>query len=490
MKVPSHFIVIVPGFMGSKLRNRESGKTIWGDFSSVPFNPLEWENWLNQFFSQLVYPNQDLEAFDILDEVLFIPPWAKQEQYNRLFGLLEGMGYKADKASIPERERNVYAFAYDWRQDNRVSAGQLAEAVEQWCTFHPGAKVWMMCHSNGGVVARWYIDKLGGKERVERLFLFGAPWDGCPKAMQALLTGFQSLFIRGFDWFDIPERTKNLVRSFPALYQLIPFNSPFLLDEYNHKVDPYSETEWLDDDAFRSKELLKDALLFNQALSNSSPVETLCFFGRKKPTISVGFMHREREKFWENIDWKAEEPGDGTIPVHSAIYQNAQATYPFSVGHGDIYVNPAVLDVLEWELWGRYHAVKGRTLFPSNIDVILGTDKDTYSPGEEICVRVSIEQDSKYPVIGQVQAQLIWRQPLPISRQRKYGQNLKAVHLAESKIERGIFEGRFIAPDLQGYYDLRVVTYIKGQVPILTSEMISVEGLIQQLGGYNDKSTS
>jgi len=49
---------------------------------------------------------------------------------------------------------------------------------------------------------------------------------------------------------------------------------------------------------------------------------------------------------WSEIQWEATESGDGTVPEHSAVFVNAQAQYPFCVNHGDIYVNPAVLEVL------------------------------------------------------------------------------------------------------------------------------------------------
>lgn len=81
---PPHFIVIVPGYMGSRLRSRKTGRVVWLDFSTVPLNPLEWGGWVDKLFEDMAYPNDDLEPAGISEEVIFVPPWAKQEEYGRL----------------------------------------------------------------------------------------------------------------------------------------------------------------------------------------------------------------------------------------------------------------------------------------------------------------------------------------------------------------------------------------------------------------------
>ena len=57
---PPHFIVIVPGYMGSNLRSRKTGRVVWLDFATVPLNPLEWGHWVDGLFADMAYPNDDL----------------------------------------------------------------------------------------------------------------------------------------------------------------------------------------------------------------------------------------------------------------------------------------------------------------------------------------------------------------------------------------------------------------------------------------------
>ena len=46
-----------------------------------------------------------------------------------------------------------------------------------------------MGHSMGGIAARWYIEKEGGRDFVSRLFLMASPWNGAPKAMHSIFMG-------------------------------------------------------------------------------------------------------------------------------------------------------------------------------------------------------------------------------------------------------------------------------------------------------------
>jgi pimeloyl-ACP methyl ester carboxylesterase len=479
MKIPTHFLVIVPGFMGSKLRDKMTGEIIWVDFSSIPLNPFEWDKWIENLFSKLVYPNDNLEPDGIMDEVLFLPPWAKQEHYGRLIRLFESMGYKVDPAKYTERELDVYVFAYDWRQDNRVSARQLAEAVERWNSFHPKSKVWILAHSNGGIISRWYIEKEGGKDKVGRLFLMGSPWDGAPKAFQIMFSGLDILFRWRFNLFNIPVRTRDILRTFPSAYQLIPAKNPFLRDLYNERVDPFTDMTWLGDEG--QQKLLLDGRRFDNELGTNLSVETLCFFGRKLPTVSSGLVRFAAGGNWRDIKWEATESGDGTVPEHSAVFLNAQTQYPFCVNHGDIYVNPAVLEVLEWELFGKYLLSKRATLINAMLSITFEADHDNYRPGDTIKISISIHKNNfeSPPLPGvQIQARLVWRQALPgmvvISGPP---QDLPETGVVESEPLPGYYIGQLIAPEFEGYYAIRAVVMAPGHPPLLLEELIMIESI-------------
>ena len=72
-EIPRHFVVIVPGYMGSKLRDKTTGKVLWIDLGTIPSNPLKWKDWVDHLFEAMTYPNDNLEPAGIVDEVLTKP---------------------------------------------------------------------------------------------------------------------------------------------------------------------------------------------------------------------------------------------------------------------------------------------------------------------------------------------------------------------------------------------------------------------------------
>lgn len=479
--VPPHFVVFVPGYLGSRLRDKTTKQIVWGDFSSIPANPLKWRGWLDNLVNTLKYPNDNLEPAGILDELLFIPPWAKQEQYGRMLEALEDMGYVVDER-LPGC--NVYTFAYDWRQDNRISGRQLGVAIERWRKFHAGAKVYIIAHSNGGVVSRWYIEKEGGKAHVECLFLMGSPWDGTPVAMTLLFSGLETMIRRQFNFFNISERTREMFRTFPSIYQLLPIADPFVRGLDNEVVSPHDNHNWLTSD--RERQFLADAKRFNEELGTTPSVETLCFFGRKQPTTTFGLLSFAAGGRWKAIEWKATKAGDGTIPTRSAVNSRATENLPFAVGHGDIYVNSAVLEFLEWELIDKYSLPDRASLITQRLTILFEPNQDSYSPNEEINLWATIHENKPsrpaevaHPPVSEakVTVELLWRAALPGSEPVKPPKNLSRTRLWESDEIDGRYEGSLVAPDTEGYYQLRATIEANGEPAIQLEELILIEAL-------------
>ena len=61
----------------------------------------------------------------------------------------------------------------------RFIARQLARLVDR---LHHGARVHIVGHSLGGVVARWYVQELGGHTRVTQTIALASPFGGAPLA--------------------------------------------------------------------------------------------------------------------------------------------------------------------------------------------------------------------------------------------------------------------------------------------------------------------
>ena len=474
---PPHFVVFIPGYMGSRLRSRSTGDLVWLDIPTLLHDPLEIPKRLKAIFTQLHYPNDDLEPDGVIDQMLFLPPLYKQEQYGRFFDTVTSWGYQISEEGDLSASPTMHPFAYDWRQDNRISARQLGAAIQKWKTTQPEAQTWIIAHSNGGIVARWYIEKEGGSENVDRLFLLASPWDGAPKTLQILQEGVDVFILRLFNRYGIQRMLRNCALSFPSFYQLLPSHLPFLHDESGKSFDPYKDARWLDDDGQRL--MLQDALRFNLDLGSKASTETQCYFGIKQPTTSQGIVKLSPQGGFIDITWENHEDGDGTVPVHSAIHPQATEKIPFAAGHGELYTHPALLDKLHYELINRYRYGALAAVSVGRFKVQFETDRDVYAPGDPIRVWADLSEiESGLPVFGaRVQVDLVFSQSLLGGAQSE--EEIKGcadrIQLVESTLTRGRYEGSLVAASHPGYYEVRARMRTKQDRPVELKELILIE---------------
>ncbi len=117
---------------------------------------------------------------------------------------------------------NYFEFPYDWRLDNRVAANQLQTESRNWLAAwrgagHPKAKLIILAHSMGGLIARYFIECLGGWNDTRMLITFGTPFHGSVKALDFLINGYQ-VKLGPLTLFDF----SSMIRTFPSAYQLLP----------------------------------------------------------------------------------------------------------------------------------------------------------------------------------------------------------------------------------------------------------------------------
>ncbi len=474
--IPPHILVFIPGFMGSQLRDKKSGEIVWLDFSKIPLNPLDWGAWLDGLFAKMKYPNEQLEPYGLVQDVLFLPPLVKQEQYSRLLTLLKSWDYRINPDQGVQAERIAFTFAYDWRQNNRLSGKQLSDAVRAWHEQYPDHQIWLMGHSNGGIVARWCIEKEGGKEIVDRLILLASPWDGAAKGLYALLNGFD-LFLRwGFDPAHIGERTRATLRTFPNIYALLPQARAFVSDPHDAPLDPFDGDKWLH--APELYAMLADGKAFNQELGKALSVETLAFFGRKLKTTTGARVTPDAHGNWLDVEFLEIERGDGTVPEYSASYPHARQNIPVVAEHGSVYANSAVQEILRWELLDKYTgAVQTRAaLTTDRLTIEFKPDKNAYRPGETIAVAASVTQNENQEpyAAATIFAELSWAQALP-------GSSADAPKkLPDTQLTLrapGQFEGQLAAPATEGYYRLRGMVMLPGEPELALEEIIAVENM-------------
>jgi hypothetical protein len=223
-----------------------------------------------------------------------------------------------------------------------------------------------------------------------------------------------------------------------------------------------------------------DGQRFNRELGNQLSVTTLCFFGRKRPTTTSGLVHLLAQARWGEVDWQTTDAGDGTIPERSAVNPNADGKFPFAVNHGDIYVNPAVLEFLQWQLIDQYRGAPAAKAFASTakLTIVFEPDKDTYSPHETVGLWATIQTNDldEFPVPNaEIEARLVWQISLPGDPEpANPPADLPAVTLREVNGTPGRYEATVIAPSAEGYYRVEA-TVRSGNERVELTEIIAVE---------------
>ena len=217
-------VVLIPGIMGSVLR--KDGADIWGgNPAAMGTAVLSLGRSLRESLS---LAGDDPDVDDLGDGVSasrLVPG------LHFLPGLSKIMGYGHVGQSVVREfdliiGRNYHEFAYDWRRDNRVCARQLARKCHDWLrgwrNESPEARVIILAHSMGGLVARYWLEVLGGWNDgdVRALITFGTPFRGSLKALDTLANGVH----KG----PIPlHHLTAMSRTLTSIYQLLPIYPAF-----------------------------------------------------------------------------------------------------------------------------------------------------------------------------------------------------------------------------------------------------------------------
>lgn len=219
-------VIVIPGILGSKLRNARTGEQVWpGSVGNLLLG--------DQAQLALDFDPQTLEVLpdDLVPDGLFEQALG-QDYYGQILRTLERDGgfVRAHSAQgCPRDVRRYHVFDYDWRQDNVVTARKLDALIENMrrdCG-DPALKVDVIAHSMGGLVTRYFLrygtqdvldgnqlePNLEGSRKVRRAVLLGTPNLGSVGSLHGFLEGRRIGFNR------VPP---DVLASMPSVYELFP----------------------------------------------------------------------------------------------------------------------------------------------------------------------------------------------------------------------------------------------------------------------------
>jgi hypothetical protein len=212
-------VVLLPGITGSVLV--KDGREIWAPTPSAVLRGLFR---LGRTLDTLTVEDDDWRADDLGDGVRasalvgaahIVPGLWKIDVYSGLeAALVRSLGLT--------RGADYFPFPYDWRRDNRAAARLLDRQARTWLadwrerSGNADAQLVLVAHSMGGLVARYFVEALGGWEVTRAVVTFGTPFYGSLNAVDFLVNGFE----KGIGPFT--RDLSPLLRSMTSVHQLVP----------------------------------------------------------------------------------------------------------------------------------------------------------------------------------------------------------------------------------------------------------------------------
>ena len=314
-------VVIVPGILGSALRDK-NGKEIWGPSTAGITGTILS---LGQNFQRLGLPDgvghddpQDgIEATRLMPKMHLLPAFWKIDGYGRMVEFLEQRF--ALSRPTPDQPGNLVLFPYDWRLSNVLNARRLADRVtpelERWRqhTKHRDAKLILICHSMGGLIARWFLEVLDGgvhgRDHARKLITIGTPYQGAMPALERLVNGF-SLGLG-----PLSMNLDTLVRSLPSVYQLLPTYE--CLDVGDGQLQALSDVALPNVGNVNVREGISFHTQITDAVTLPSSYQTIAIKGQTQPTAQSALLSNgmiEAIRSHKGTDHR----GDGTVARPSA----------------------------------------------------------------------------------------------------------------------------------------------------------------------------
>jgi pimeloyl-ACP methyl ester carboxylesterase len=347
-------IVLIPGILGSVLV--KDGREVWGASSqSVIGNLVTFGRMLKGLKLEPGIghgdPKDGVSVPRILPRLYMIPTFWKSDGYGKLTERLSRTLNLTP--AVDDQPGNLIEFPYDWRLSNQLNAQRLADTViphlARWRrrTQNQEAKLILICHSMGGLIARWFLEILGGREVSRVMITIGTPYQGSVNALNALVNG---LFL-GLGPIGIS--LDELLRSFPSVYQLLPTYP--CLDLGDGELRKLSGLDLPQTNAASLEEGLAFHAQISASVEKAPRYQTFVIKGVDQPTsqsalLSAGNLEPLRS-------YKGEDKGgDGTVPrpsSHPPEWEHEGASTFVSQKHAVLQSTNSILTQISGMLTGH-----------------------------------------------------------------------------------------------------------------------------------------
>jgi pimeloyl-ACP methyl ester carboxylesterase len=346
--VRRHLVFVIPGIGGSILAN-----------GADPTDRNEvWNAQLPNLLQTALSPaslelDRDLVPIGLIPDIGVIPGWSIIHGYGTLRRrLAKGTRLDTGDPALRDLDADVVLFPYDFRRGIVAAAERLHSEVEARLetlgATDDDARVVLIGHSMGGLVARYYCGPLGGWRRTRTILTLGSPHRGAPKAVAFATSGISVGQFRA-DAFN------RVVATWPGLYDLFPTYAG-VLDTRTQARVRLSDLELAERATIARAQSMHDEITAAWRDIPREGTEVRVRLGWSHHTPSEMTYDGDRlgvtradDYFASSGAW-ADLEGDGVVPAISAVplEMSSAAPAPFltKYRHGPIAKDDSILDLL------------------------------------------------------------------------------------------------------------------------------------------------
>lgn len=375
----SDAVIVLPGIMGSELVELETNTVLWGlapsGYVDLWTGNSNWEK-LKVTENERTGRAGRIKATRLLRASAFAPVLRGAEPYSRLVAAIR---------TITNHRDAVLEFPYDWRLSVTHNAGELAKDAERhlanWRAHpkgSPDAKLVLVAHSMGGLVARLFAGTPEGRAMVRQTIAIGTPFRGAVKAVFLLDRG------RGSPLPLPRQRLRSLARTLPGVHDLLPSYRCVEENGTARRLTP-ADVKRLGGDM----ELASASAGLQDALARLDVSDLRTLVGVEQPTMQ-GLQLRDgvaEPQFFTNedqgrIDWR----GDGTVYTQVAA-GGVEPVSSLPQSHGALVRSPEAIAAIRALLTRR------RLGPPMGAEAISLDVPETVSVGQPFDISVTSQGD-------------------------------------------------------------------------------------------------
>ena len=350
-------VIVIPGILGSTLREKETGRIVWGAFDRDFANPetpegarlialpLDMEDRGN------VVPDGALERV----KVSFLGLPLQLNAYINILSTLGAGGFRDESFGIEDVDYGsehftCFQFAYDWRMDNVENAKRLHSFIiekkkfvehelKQRYGITRDVKFDIVAHSMGGLIARYYM-MYGDKDLDDIIETEGPSWDGAKLVEKVIIIGTPNAgsvnvvddLLKGKDIGPfLPTYEASIIGTMPSAYQLLTRTRHKHVVDQNGDVLNMFDPEIWEENGFGLMDPDQDMMLKILLLEVKSKEE------RKKIAYDyLAYSLDRAERFHAALDKKSQPPGSVKFYLMAGDSVMTPASYEINTDTGNI----------------------------------------------------------------------------------------------------------------------------------------------------------